>query len=410
MSRDLIFISFRNGDGDVLADHIDGELRRQFGDDNVFRSGRSIPPGMAFDKVLYDALNRACVLLVIIGPRWAGVTDSGGRRIDVPGDWVRTEVALSLAAGIRVIPILLNNTPLPTAEQLPDDLKELSKRQTIPYRTKFGHRDCAHLVDELREIYEITRVQPQSGPVQLPSGTSRRLNFQVLDDLLASRRWEEADRETASLLWAAAGGDPNTSRAHLIEPDQVDGLARDDVRSIDLLWRHRSDGRFGFTPQRDALRQAAGDLIAYGSAVGWRTNRWIFYAEAQFSLGAPRGHLPILGPIGGIRPPWKLRQIRDGYGSMGRLPIDLARYLRDPTWAEQVHARPVDESFGWQEYSEMASLAMFEVYADAAKLQGRRLRKILTEAPARRMFANYTQLISVVWAINRPRLLDRLGG
>lgn len=256
MSRDLIFISFRNGDGDVLADHIDGELRRQFGDDNVFRSGRSIPPGMAFDKVLYDALNRACVLLVIIGPRWAGVTDSGGRRIDVPGDWVRTEVALSLAAGIRVIPILLNNTPLPTAEQLPDDLKELSKRQTIPYRTKFGHRDCAHLVDELREIYEITRVQPQSGPVQLPSGTSRRLNFQVLDDLLASRRWEEADRETASLLWAAAGGDPNTSRAHLIEPDQVDGLARDDVRSIDLLWRHRSDGRFGFTPQRDALRQA----------------------------------------------------------------------------------------------------------------------------------------------------------
>lgn len=95
---------------------------------------------------------------------------------------------------------------------------------------------------------------------------------------------------------------------------------------------------------------------------------------------------------------------------MGLLPIDLARYLRDPTWAEQVHARPVDESFGWQEYSEMASLAMFEVYADAAKLQGRRLRKILTEAPARRMFANYTQLISVVWAINRPRLLDRLGG
>ncbi|MEV5414296.1 GUN4 domain-containing protein [Thermopolyspora sp. NPDC052614] len=406
-TRNIIFISFRTGDGDVLADHLDTVLRKEFGDDYVFRSGRSIPPGTPFDDVIHDALDRTCVLLVIIGPRWAGGT-APGRRIDDPGDWVRTEVARSLAAGIRVIPVLLNGTPLPLADELPDELKDLSKRQAVPYRTKFGPHDSAYLIARLREIHEIGRLPPYRGPVHLPPRTSRRLDLQPLDDLLTARRWEEADRESARMLWAAAGGDPNTSRAHLIRVEEIDDIAREDLDAIDRLWRHHSDGRFGFTPQLDALRRNRRDLLSFGRAVGWWTDRWIFYSEARFSLSAPRGHLPILGPVGGVHAPWRLRQFRHSYGTLARIPVELTRYLNDPETARREHAQTVDDSFGWREYMRLHTIATFDLVAAALKGRGRPLRRTLMEAPARRMVSNYTQLISVVWAINQVRLLDRL--
>lgn len=307
-----------------------------------------------------------------------------------------------------MIPVLLNGTPLPDVATLPDDLKGITTRQTVPFRSKFAHIDWIPLIERLRDIHGIGKVPPHPGPAVLPPRVSRRLDLQVLDDLLSTRRWEEADRESARMLYAAAGGDPDTSRAHLIRYDQIDDIAPEDLDAIDRLWRHYSDGRFGLTAQLNALRQAQGDLRAFAREIGWYTDRWIFYAEARFKTSAPVGHLPILGPVGGVRPPWRFRYLRDGTMGVLRMPVELTKYLSDRETVQRVHDRPVDESLGWTEYSRMVSHATFEVVADAFKGRARTLRKLYTEAPARRMVSYYTQLISVVWAITRVRLLDRL--
>ena len=63
------------------------------------------------------------------------------RRLDVPGDWVRREVALALAPpgdeeqGDRVerlvIPVLVDGAQAPEAADLPPDLRELATRDPL---------------------------------------------------------------------------------------------------------------------------------------------------------------------------------------------------------------------------------------------------------------------------------------
>ena len=56
------------------------------------------------------------VVLVLIGPRWAGPVDAAGRtRLDDPDDMVRVEVELALARDdARVVPVVLDDTPVAT--------------------------------------------------------------------------------------------------------------------------------------------------------------------------------------------------------------------------------------------------------------------------------------------------------
>jgi hypothetical protein len=75
-------------------------------------------------------LENVDVLLAVIGPRWLDATDkkTGKRRLDDPNDLVRTEIATALRRGIRVVPVLVGEATLPSAEELPDDLKKLLRR------------------------------------------------------------------------------------------------------------------------------------------------------------------------------------------------------------------------------------------------------------------------------------------
>lgn len=125
-----IFISYRRDDKRYAAGRLADELAGEFGPENLFRDIESIVPGQDFEVALNTALASCAVMLVVIGPHWLDITDAQGRRrLDQPGDWVRAEVAHALQRDIPVIPVLLEGTPLPTAEQLPADLQALPRRQ-----------------------------------------------------------------------------------------------------------------------------------------------------------------------------------------------------------------------------------------------------------------------------------------
>ncbi|MFC0865178.1 GUN4 domain-containing protein [Sphaerimonospora cavernae] len=409
VERDLIFISFRGKDSGPTAAHVDLVLRQAFGSGRVFRSSRSIELGSLFDEVLEAALRRACVLLVLIGSEWCS-DGPGGRRIDDPDDWVHREVKASLEAGVQVIPVMLEKTPRLTEADLPEALKPLARRQTAELRFRNDAADLSNLISRIcRTVPQFSRLRVANpfalDSVDLPTRLESGLDFERLDDLLAARRWQEADRESARLLVAAAGGDLLKPRSYMIRVDDVDKISPADLRGIDQLWMSHSEGRFGLTTQLVAMRKAADDLIAFGDMIGWRTTRWIYYSEVLWSSSAPAGHLPVLGPAGGIRPS-KLRA-RDTVAGMSSIPAAITRYLRDRTAVEQVHRTPVSGPFGWREYYPLALYAAIDVHAHLFRGRTEPYLRAITQS-VRSGTSTYGNLLSVVWAVNRGRLLDRL--
>jgi hypothetical protein len=72
---------------------------------------------------------------------------------------------------------------------------------------------------------------------------------------------------------------------------------------LDNLWTTYSDGRFGFSPQKEiwsflgglgSKPEGDGELERrFGDQVGWRVNdEWLRYSEYNFNPTAPPGHLP----------------------------------------------------------------------------------------------------------------------
>ncbi|HSV65515.1 MAG TPA: toll/interleukin-1 receptor domain-containing protein [Mycobacteriales bacterium] len=149
---DTVFINYRSEDEPFGAALIDHELSTSFGPDRVFLDSRSIRPGEDFAKVILPTLRQSSALLVVIGPRWLDAADeTGRRRLDDPGDWVRLEIAEALRHGVRVIPLLVN-ADLPRANELPTDIAALVRCQYLRLHHRNSRHDIARLVNELAEI------------------------------------------------------------------------------------------------------------------------------------------------------------------------------------------------------------------------------------------------------------------
>jgi hypothetical protein len=61
------------------------------------------------------------------------------------------EIAAALARDIRVIPVLVDGTSMPKASELPDQVKQLARRQAVEVRQLHFGRDADALVERIRE-------------------------------------------------------------------------------------------------------------------------------------------------------------------------------------------------------------------------------------------------------------------
>src|SRR5262245_38686323 len=96
-SASRIFISYRRENAAYVVGRLAHDLRQHFPDDQVFQNITSIDPSADFVKALQHGLDTCATMLVVIDPKWLTVTDrQGQRRLDLPDDWVRHEVAESL--------------------------------------------------------------------------------------------------------------------------------------------------------------------------------------------------------------------------------------------------------------------------------------------------------------------------
>jgi hypothetical protein len=116
----------------------------------------NIQPGDKFDNVIEQNVGRCDVLIAFIGTIWISITDrSGTRRLEDPNDFVRLEVATALKRDILVIPVLVDGATMPRADELPQDLRELLRRQAVDYNSKTIDAATSRLLSVLKKAFEI---------------------------------------------------------------------------------------------------------------------------------------------------------------------------------------------------------------------------------------------------------------
>ena len=158
-----IFVSYRREDTQGEARALSIELEKAFGDKSVFIDVDSIAPGRDFRLALLESLESCDAFLALIGAGWLDARDSAGqRRLDNPRDFVREEIGIALGRDIPVMPILLQNASMPSAEALPDELKELAFRNAFEIRHARWSSDVRDLVERLGSVSPALSA-PQSG-------------------------------------------------------------------------------------------------------------------------------------------------------------------------------------------------------------------------------------------------------
>ena len=168
-----IFICYRREDSQYQADRLHERLKplvEQAGHE-VFIDIDNIPLGVDFMNHIQDMIARCDVLLVLIGPNWLEVRDpvTSERRLDMPTDFVRHEIAAALKMNIRVIPLLMDGAQMPTPEQLPEDLRVLVNRNGLELKRTSFENDVSRLVQGLNlfpdaaETYSLVPIPAQTG-------------------------------------------------------------------------------------------------------------------------------------------------------------------------------------------------------------------------------------------------------
>src|SRR5262245_33391637 len=127
-----IFLSYRRSDSAYAADTLSDKLQEHFGESAVFFDVDTIPLGVDFREHIANAVGKCDVLLAIIGDQWVRAVDKqGNRRLDDPSDFVRIEIESALKRNIPVIPVLVEQVEMPSADDLPPSLQNIVFRNAI---------------------------------------------------------------------------------------------------------------------------------------------------------------------------------------------------------------------------------------------------------------------------------------
>jgi hypothetical protein len=149
----MIFLSYRRDDSAGHVGRLYDALSARFGSQRIFVDIDHISPGQDFIQVVDDAVGRCAVLLVVMGKRWAGTGRVGKRRLDDPGDFVRLEVVGGLKrTGLRMIPVLVGGAKMLGPAELPEDMRELSRRNAFELSDTRWKEDVARLTTELDRV------------------------------------------------------------------------------------------------------------------------------------------------------------------------------------------------------------------------------------------------------------------
>ena len=170
-----IFLSYRRDDSAGYAGRLGASLEDLLGPGAVFRDVDALEPGQDFVTAIESRVRSCNAFLAVIGREWLDArTKDGVRRLDDPGDYVRREIGAALArAGLPVIPVLVEGAEMPAAEQLPEELRALTRRHAIALRDDSWEHDVGRLATVLAKALGRTTM-PRTAPATADEHGERR--------------------------------------------------------------------------------------------------------------------------------------------------------------------------------------------------------------------------------------------
>ena len=172
-----------------------------------------------------------------------------------------------------------------------------------------------------REL-EAERQRQKKNEVSLVS--AKGVDYRKLRDLLKAKKWQEADAETKRVILKAASRESEG----WLRVEDAKNFSCQDLGTIDKLWVKYSNGKFGFSVQKQIYLSLGGtkeynrDVFEkFGDKVGWRKGgQWLSYSELTFDDKHYVGHLPLYRYIYRRR---YLHRYRSYYFTFGvRRPVD----------------------------------------------------------------------------------------
>ena len=157
----------------------------------------------------------------------------------------------------------------------------------------------------------ITPSEPETILISKATG----INYSRLSYLLAARKWKEADRVTTVRMLQAAGRE---LQGWLL-PEDLNKFSCEDLRIIDRLWLDSSQGKFGFSVQKEIWQKNGSPTFGapieiwrqFYIDVGWKTEEsgtesgegYVSYDDlGGFTdiLTSKKGNLPSQSNLGGV--------------------------------------------------------------------------------------------------------------
>jgi len=172
MAAQKIFIGYRRGVDNDSAGRVFDRLAAAFGDACLFRDvdrSRDMA-GLDFTEVLDRNLKECCAFVAVIGPGWIEAIP----RLFDESDFVRLELESALAReGLRVIPVMVNDTQLPEADALPPSLRKLVRRGALWLRNEGYSQSIRELTDVLATVMQDaqTAAAPRAGTEPSPAAS-----------------------------------------------------------------------------------------------------------------------------------------------------------------------------------------------------------------------------------------------
>ncbi len=159
------------------------------------------------------------------------------------------------------------------------------------YQTLF-QLDAPHCTDFLQTTFPTGLV---------PLRSQNQIDYHPLQILLAEQDFQAADQLTLQKLCELAGdGAVQRKWVYFTEVEQFPAI---DLQTINALWLVHSDGKFGFSVQRELWLSVGKNWDKLWPKIGWKDGiNWTRYPGGfTWDLTAPKGHLPLSNQLRGVR-------------------------------------------------------------------------------------------------------------
>jgi|GEM_PF-79143 len=175
----------------------------------------------------------------------------------------------------------------------------LQERQASPATVVEGKVHQLLLASESPIILKFLQAHVPQGVVELRSPAG--VDYAPLAELLARQAYEEGDRLTLAKLCELAG--ESATKRGWIYFTEVERIDPEDLRTLDRLWKVYSEGKFGYSVQRELWLGSGKNWETLWPKLNWKAgNTWTRYPkEFVWDLSAPKGHLPLSNQLRGVR-------------------------------------------------------------------------------------------------------------